>query len=291
MQAGQNRIIVGVDDSPGMQTALTWAGDEARARTAEIRVVCAFRYELAGGGSPAQMSGSSVEVQQGRQVAEQLVASAVDTVTAAGVDAAGEAVDGDPVRVLIDESVQASVLVLGSRHLNALGSAVLGSVGAAVAARSHSPTVVVRGPAGRPEEGAGVVVGVDGTDASEALLRYGFEHASRHRVPLRAVMCWHPDPLALMSWRAEPPPPVRVDAWLAETLAGWSEQYPDVDVRPAVIREHPAAGLVMASAAQHLLVVGSHGRHALAGTLLGSVSQGVLHHATGPVAVVPTPHA
>jgi nucleotide-binding universal stress UspA family protein len=291
MQAGQNRIVVGIDDSPGVQAALTWARDEARARNAEIRVVCAFRHELAGNGWSARMTVSSTEVQQGRQVAEQLVASAVDIVTAAGVEATGEAVDGDPVRVLIDESVQASVLVLGSRHLNALGSAVLGSVGAAVAARSHSPTVVVRGPAGRPEEGAGVVVGVDGTDASEALLQYGFDHASRHRVRLSAVMCWHPDRLAVMSWRAEPPPPARVEAWLAETLACWQEKYPDVEVRPAVVREHPTAGLVLASAAQHLLVVGSHGRHALAGTLLGSVSQGALHHATCPVAVVPTHQA
>jgi nucleotide-binding universal stress UspA family protein len=54
-----------------------------------------------------------------------------------------------------------------------------------------------------------------------------------------------------------------------------------------VVREHPVAGLVSEAAGAHLLVVGAHGRHALAGTLLGSVSQGVLHHATCPVAVIP----
>jgi nucleotide-binding universal stress UspA family protein len=35
-------------------------------------------------------------------------------------------------------------------------------------------------------------------------------------------------------------------------------------------------------------VVGNHGRHASAAGLLGSVSQGVLHHAYCPVAVIPT---
>jgi nucleotide-binding universal stress UspA family protein len=44
---------------------------------------------------------------------------------------------------------------------------------------------------------------------------------------------------------------------------------------------------VTQSAAQHLLVVSSRTRHAVAGTLLGSVTQNVLHHATCPVAVIP----
>jgi nucleotide-binding universal stress UspA family protein len=91
-----------------------------------------------------------------------------------------------------------------------------------------------------------------------------------------------------MSWRAGPAAPARADAWLSEALAGWREKYPDVVVHAEVIRAHPVAGLVSASTAQYLLVVGKHGHHAMTGTLLGSVSQGVLHHATCPVAVVPS---
>jgi nucleotide-binding universal stress UspA family protein len=288
MDADSRPIVVGIDESAATDGALRWATEEARARHVPLRLVCAFRYELAGGRLPAYVTVSSIEVQEPQQVAEQLVASALDATTAAGVEAAGTAVDGDPVRVLVEESTRASVVVLGSRQLKTFGSAVLGSVSAAVAARSHSPSVVVRGPAGRPEEGAEVVVGVDGTDASATLLAYGFEHASRHHVPLRAVVCWHPDLLARMSGRAEPPAPARVQTGLSEALARWREKYPDVEVHPEVISEHATAGLVMASAAQHLLVVGTRGRHALAGTLLGSVSQGVLHHATCPVAVIPT---
>lgn len=283
----QRPIVVGVDDSPGTQLALEWAAGEARARGVPVRLVCAFRYEVAGGRLPAFVSVSSVEVAEPRQLAELLLGHAVNTVTTACPDAeaTAEAVDGDPVHVLAGESAHASVVVLGSRHLEAFASAVLGSVSASVAARSQAPTVVVRGPAGRPEEGPAVVVGVDGTEASETLLGYGFEHAVRHRVPLRAVLCWHPDLLALMSWRAEPPAPERVEAWLSEALAGWREKYPDVPVHSEVVREHPTGGLVLASHAQHLLVVGRHRRHPHG--VLGSVSQGVLHHATCPVAVIP----
>ena len=289
MVTAQRPVVVGVDESPGAEEAVKWAIDDAVSRKAPVRLVCAFRWTL-GYGIPMYADPAELDLQADQKIAEQLVATSVDRAAklADGVEVTGKAIDGHAVPVLVDESAHASLLVLGSRHLEALGSAVLGSVGGGVAARAACPVVVVRGPAGDPAERAEVVVGVDATEASQAVLEFGFDHASRHHLALHAVLCWPHDLLASMSWRHEPPPPARAEAWLAEMLAGWREQYPDVVVHSGVIRDHPVAGLVASSAAQYLLVVGSRGRHALAGTLLGSVSQGVLHHATCPVAVVPT---
>ncbi len=290
MSVHERTVIVGVDDSPGADAALRWAIDDAGARHAPVRLVCVYRWVPGYGWSAPYVGAPEVDLDYNRKVAEQLIATAIEHAAelAAGVEVSGEAIDGDAVPVLVAESAHAALVVLGSRHLEALGSAVLGSVGAGAAARAACPVVVVRGPAGDPVEHAGVVVGVDGTDASRAVLEFGFAHASRHGVPLRAVLCWRPDLLASMQWRPEPPPPQRAAVWLAEAMAGWNEQYPDVEVHSSVVREHPVSGLVAESAAQYLLVVGSRGRHALAGTLLGSVSQGVLHHASCPVAVVPS---
>ena len=290
MSAERQPIVVGINQSPGAEIALRWALTDAHVRDVAIRLIYAYRWRYTYGRIPMYADVPVADLQQGRYVAEQLIANTVDRAREldADVDVAGEAVDGDPAEVLVDESAFASLLVLGSRHLKAVGSTVLGSVSASASARSTCPAVVVRGPAGLPAERPAVVVGVDGTDASEPVLEFAFEHASRHQVPLRAVLCWHPDLLATMMWRAEPPAPASVEGWLAETVAGWREKFPDVEVHTEVIREHPADGLVLASLSQHLVVVGSHGHHALTGTLLGSVSQAVLHHATCPVAVVPT---
>lgn len=285
MTVKQLPVVVGVDGSPGSEAAIRWAIADAKARTAPLRLLHAYRWNPAYCPTPLYRHLPEADLQLPRHIAEQAVDGWVARATELGAtDVDGVAIDSDPVHALLGEARFVCELVVGSRHLKALRSTGLGAVSAAVAARAECPVVVVRGPAGLAEEGAGVVVGVDGSARSQAVFEFGFEYASRRNVPLRAVLCWHPDLIAAMSWRAEPPPPERVDAWLADALLGWREKFPDVVVHPEVIREHPIGGLVLASRAQHLLVVGSHRHHAKA--LLGSVSQGVLHRATCPVAVV-----
>jgi len=203
------------------------------------------------------------------------------------VDVTGATVETHPTSLLLDESERAMLIVLGSRHLKAVASSILGSVSASVAARARCPVVVMRGPAGLAAEEAAVVVGVAPPEPADEVLAFAFEYADAHHAPLRAVLCWHPDALASMSWRAEPSAPPEVARALAGYLEPWRQKYPQVVVHAEVVREHPTDGLVLASHGQRLVVVGSHGRHALTGTLLGSVSQGVLHHATCPVAVIP----
>ena len=78
----------------------------------------------------------------------------------------------------------------------------------------------------------------------------------------------------------------------AEAVAGWSERYPEVTVRPRLVAAaSPAGVLVEESGAAQLTVVGAHGRGSLGGLLLGSVSHAVLHHCRSPLAVVRHPGA
>jgi nucleotide-binding universal stress UspA family protein len=288
MQADESAVLVCVDGSTGDEAALRWAVGEAGSRNSPLRVVCAYQRLLTSGAFP--IDGSDVDRDHARRLGDDVVTKAMGHAAELDSDLTigGEAVEGAAVPVLLDASARAALIVLGSRQLSTAGATMLGSVSAAVAARAACPAIVLRGPSGLREENPGVVVGVDGAESSEEVLAFAFDYASRRRVSLTAILCWHPDPLASMMWRSAPAPPARTEAWLSEALAGWREHYPDVALHSAVVRDHPAAGLVAASLNQDLLVVGSRGRHALVGTLLGSVSQGVLHHASCPVAVIPT---
>jgi nucleotide-binding universal stress UspA family protein len=78
---------------------------------------------------------------------------------------------------------------------------------------------------------------------------------------------------------------------VAESMAGYAESHPDVKVDVRVVHHHAVHALSSASALARLLVVGSRGRGPVSALILGSVSHGVLHHATGPVAVVPSRRA
>ncbi|MBC9004648.1 universal stress protein, partial [Micromonospora aurantiaca (nom. illeg.)] len=73
---------------------------------------------------------------------------------------------------------------------------------------------------------------------------------------------------------------------LTEAVDGIGERWPDLPVHAETVRAKPVAALTTASAGAQLVVVGRQGRGELGGLLLGSVSQGILHRAACPVAVV-----
>ena len=81
-----------------------------------------------------------------------------------------------------------------------------------------------------------------------------------------------------------------LSAALSEAVAPYREKHPEVHVVERVVRGHAAEALVVASAGARMLVVGSRGRGAMAGLVLGSVSQAAIYHAQCPVLVVRSAH-
>jgi Universal stress protein family len=74
-------------------------------------------------------------------------------------------------------------------------------------------------------------------------------------------------------------------ALLEQKLAGWQERDPDVAVHRVITRDDPADALLDQSRRAQLVVVGSRGRGAFAGKMLGSVSAAVVQACRVPVIV------
>ncbi len=286
-------VVVGVDGSPAGLEAVAVAAREARMRGTGLRVVHAF--------FPLMMRAPLDPFSMGppedwlRNQAEELVAEAVRHAHEAEPDvgADGEAVRGDTLPVLTEESRGAALAVVGSRGLGAFTGLLLGSTAVQLAAHGHCPVLVVRGAGGPAREDA-VVVGVDGSPSGDAAIGFAFAEAALRRTRIVAVHAWSP-------WKSEvpvPQDPAAPDAsgagdlaadeerLLAEALAGHRERHPDVAVERRVLRRGPREALIEASRGASLVVVGTRGRGGFTGMLLGSVSQALLHHADCPVAVV-----
>lgn len=281
-------MVVGVDGSESADRAVLWGAAEAARRHMGLRLVTAFPWTLKRGGHLPHGHAYRDDLLHEREAhLQQAVLTAIGV--APGVEVEHLVVVGQPNAVLGAESYRAGVVVLGDRGHGALAGLLVGSTAVALAAGAGCPVVVVRG-----EDLVGVdlpvVVGIDGTPTSEDALEFAFEAASSMGVPLVAVHTWWVD-LNLLPLLKELKASADTAAeLLAERLAGWSEKYPDVTVERVLTRRPSAAEVLLAQAANaQLVVVGTGGRGALTGLVLGSVSQALLHHAPCPVAVVRPP--
>ena len=142
-----------------------------------------------------------------------------------------------------------------------------------------------------PHHPTGVLVGYDGSPAADAAVDWAAEQAVRADGRLDVVTAWeYPT-----SWGNTIPLPSGYDpAQDAQTvldpvIEGIRADHPSLDVHAHVVEGNPGDVLVEASKHGALLVVASRGHRALAGVLLGSVSQHCVTHAACPVVVYREP--
>ncbi|AEV70685.1 universal stress protein UspA-like protein [Mycolicibacterium rhodesiae NBB3] len=285
-------IVVGVDGSPAAKVAVDWAARDAARRGASLALVHVVNSVL---GSLSQTPLPTGIGNWQKERAHQAVDDAIGVVAAVQretgpLEARTEIYYSAAVPTLVDMSKGAGMVVVGSRRHGAIGS-LLGSVSAGVVQHAHCPVAVIHDedPLMPHPAQAPVLVGIDGSPASELATAIAFEEASLRRVDLIALHAWTEfgvgDFLG-MNWLEMKS---SEDAALAQRLAGWQENYPDVQVRRLVICDHPARVLVEHSEEAQLVVVGSHGRGGFAGMLLGSVSAAVVQSARMPVIVARQP--
>jgi nucleotide-binding universal stress UspA family protein len=283
-------VVAGVDGSSSALAAVMWAADECARLNAPLRLVHAFSWPtngypvLAGTGDEIRRT---VEEQARAWLAEAAVAARA---TAPDVDVTTELRSDGATSLLIEESRHARLLVLGSHGLGNVRGLLAGPTAVALASHGECPLAIVRGAAAADGP---VVVGHDGSPASEAAVGFAFAAASSRGARLTMILCWrdfvvecaHSAAQFTVDWDEVEDDERRV---LTESLAKWQDLYPDVRVERVVLRDRPVRALMRYGTEAGLLVVGSHGRGGFDGMLLGSTSQALVYHAPCPLVVVPS---
>ncbi len=284
-------IVAGYDGSPASETAVWWAAAEAGRRRARLRLTYALAMSFLS--SPLGIPSVPLPTDVLREGAERLLAEVAqrirETFPRLSVDAV--VTFGGAAQALLQEATTAVLVVLGSRGLGEFRDLAMGSVSAHVATHATCPVVVVPPHWQSGQATGGIVVGVDGSKSSLEAIEFAFEQAEARQATLTAVMAWH-DPV---STGPNDPLPIVYDldtleeesaALLAESMAGHRDKYPNVPVHEDLVRGTAHDVLLAAGRSAELLVVGSRGRGAFRGLLLGSTSRALVHHPPCPVAVV-----
>lgn len=273
---GTKPIIVGYDGSEGSQQAVLWAAHHAADTDKPLVVVHCwvwpfFTHDL---GPIAEVRDSGLQ-----RAAEKTAAEGLDLAKQAEptVKVSVRLVTGFPSEALTRLSVDASLLVTGTRGLGGFAGLLVGSVSLHLAATASCPIAVIR--TAQPEPGD-VLVAVDGSPESDRAVLAAAGLAQTLNTTLRVL---HVRPYSRHALTRLPDP--EHDPVIQQAL----NLMPD-DMRLSVIEDSFAdpsvAGVIVHHAHRAVCVVlGAKGNNTL-GARLGSTVHAVLHHAHGNVLVV-----
>jgi nucleotide-binding universal stress UspA family protein len=139
-----------------------------------------------------------------------------------------------------------------------------------------------------------ILIAVDGSAAAEEAIEFALQLAERQQA--KVTFCYTMRPVEFNGWSADFtqgevrsfPFHLNGDEEAMLEAASSRARRKGVESSVEVASGEPVIEIIACAEAidADLIVVGSRGRHEVAGSLLGSVSSGVLHEAPRPVLVV-----
>ncbi|MDJ0376840.1 universal stress protein [Cryobacterium sp. PH31-L1] len=200
---------------------------------------------------------------------------------------------GDPITELRALSGADTLVVVGTHRRRGSTLRYEWSMGARLAGSANGPIAII--PQGDNKPHSGIVVGIDGSAASNAAADFAAEEADRTGQELHAIHAWQ-EPLV---WRDTTEPDARFlqsletshRRILDESLLAVSRRFPSLVIRASLVRGAPQSALLDAARGAALLVVGDHGQKGISKLLLGSVSHSIVLNIQSPMVVIPAPSA
>jgi nucleotide-binding universal stress UspA family protein len=130
-----------------------------------------------------------------------------------------------------------------------------------------------------------IVVGVDGSEHSNAALKWALADAQEHAGMVTAVLAWQLPFVSFPGAFDREELEQAYSQFLIDTVSAIAPT-PAVPLETLVAEGDPTESMVEASKGANLLVMGIRGRSRFAGLLLGAVSQAVAANAHCPVVLV-----
>ncbi|KDF01372.1 universal stress protein UspA [Mycolicibacterium aromaticivorans JS19b1 = JCM 16368] len=274
-------IVVGIDGSRGAVRAALWAIDEAISRDIPLRLVYAIH-------PPGPDPANPQEEARLLAGAEFAVRSAADAVEATGrqVKLEVEILQGLPIATLVDASRVAAMICVGEVGLKHFDADRIGSTATALVTAAHCPVTIVRGEDRIAGHDPGwIVVELDESPDSAAVLQFGVAEARLRGAPLRVLGSWQSRYTDVHDSHAVSDGNRMVRAQLDRRLSHWKNQYPDLDARPVAIHGSVLNYLAKHAGSIQLVVVGARNARGIE-ELLGPTGSAALHNTDCSVLVV-----
>jgi nucleotide-binding universal stress UspA family protein len=136
------RIVVGVDTSPGSRRALRWAVEEAKLRGAAVDAVHVWQLPIFAG---TPFGTVAIDMSAFEADAQKQFDALVDDMDAQGLAAPIERtfLAGHPASKLVDAAAGADLLVVGTRGHGGFAGLLLGSTSQQVSQHAPCPVVIV----------------------------------------------------------------------------------------------------------------------------------------------------
>lgn len=270
-------VVVAIADK--QPSALRFAVREARLSGTRLRVIHSV-------GIPAQAAGYYASLDS--TMLEELRTAGQDTLDDARryIEQQDSTLETEyilsaqaPLEALVREAEAAHVLIVGADDVSWLDRLLRTNVAGYLARHAPCPVIIVPERELPMAADGQVVVTVDGNTSAAGPLRLAFDEASARGSLLQVLHAIPPGTLAADAEAAR--------ASVAEVLAGWREEYPDVMVLEHYVVDDPAEAVVSVSERAELVVVGRPRNHTIPLSVSRPLAVKVLSQSNCPVAVVP----